>query len=182
MAGIKEALSDILTKLNAINVKNAEGGFGSLYARIWNNQVGYLNDGSGYSWPRPAAFVEVVSPASFEVIGSGFRSADLGIKIHIVHDFYNADDTFEQDMVIFDLRDQVIMGLSQYCPTACGPLNCISEFQDYNHGNIYHYICEFICNLTDSRGSKYEPEAGNFTESANANLDLDVKPEFIIPQ
>ena len=172
MAGIKNALTDILTKLHTIQVKNAEGQYAAFYTRIFNNQLSQVLDGSGYSWPRPAAFVEIVSPASFEIIGLGFRSADLGIKIHIIHDFYNDEGNFEQDLVIFDLRDQVIMALSQFCPTACGPLNCISEYQDYNHGNLYHYVCAFFANLTASKGSKYDPDAGNFDESIVDNLDL----------
>ena len=48
----------------------------------------------------------------------------------------------------------------------------ISEYQDYNHGNLYHYVCEFFANLTDSKGSKYDPDAGNFDESIVDNLDL----------
>ena len=173
MAGIKPVLVDLLTKLEGITVVNMDQTTASLYARMWNNQLENIRDG-GYSWPRPAAFIEIVSPASYDIIGLGFRSADLGIRIHLIDEFYNTDGTFEQNLGVFDLRDQVIAELSQYCPTACGAMNCINEEQDYDHDNLYHYIAEFVCNFTDSKGSKYDPGSGNFDESANENLDLTV--------
>ena len=195
MAGIKQPLIDILTRLSTIQVVNQDDQTVGLYARIWNNQLKELKEGKSYEWPRPAAFVEVVSPAVYEQLGGGFRTSDLGIKIHLIHDFYNLDGTFEQDLTIFDLRDTLLMtnaGLSQYCPTACGPLNCVHEEQDYEHDNLYHYICEFVCNFIDSKGSKYDPTEANYFDTADPNLDstvvlggiptpaVDPDPEFII--
>lgn len=197
MSGILPVITDILAKLATIQVVNQDNYTVPLYARVWNNQLDNLEDGKSYSWPRPAAFVEVISPASFEVIGLGFRSADLGIRIHLIHDFYDAGDgTYEQDLTIFDLRDKVVSahntdtnvqsGLSQYCPTACGPMNCIAESQDYDHGNLYHYILEFITNFTDSKGSKYDPANGQFIEELTPDLDLQVdlvdKPADYVPE
>jgi len=176
MSGIKAPILDLLTKLSGVSVTNADNQTVNLFARIWNNQLIDIRDAKGYEWPRPAAFVEVVSPASFEVIGLGFRSADLGIKIHLVHDYFNMDGTMEQDLVIFDLRDRVIADLSQYCPTACGPLNCIHEEQDFDHDNLYHYTLEFVCNFIDSKGSAYDPDANNYDETANPALDMQPKP------
>jgi len=197
MSGIKPVITDLLAKLATIQVQNQDGQTVPIYSHIWNNQLAYAEDGKGYSWPRPSAFIEIVSPAQFEIIGLGFRSADLGIRIHLVHDFFDAQDgTYEQDLTIFDLRDKVVSahntdttkqsGLSQYCLTACGPLNCVSESQDYDHGNLYHYILEFICNFTDSKGSKYDPANGQFIETSDPDLDLLVdlipKPDDYVPE
>jgi len=174
MAGIKAPITDILNRLAQVQWKDAEGNISGLYARVWNNQLRDLKDGAVYEWPRPAAFVEIVSPANYEVIGLGFRSADIGVKIHLIHDFYNQDGTFEQDLEIFDLRDTVIAELSQYCPTACGPLNCVSEFQDTEHDNLYHYVCDFVCNFIDSRGSKYDPDFGDLEQYVNDQLEPEI--------
>jgi hypothetical protein len=174
MAGLKTPLQDILTRLATIQVVNQDHNTVNLYARIWNNHLRFAKDGKGYDWPRPAAFVEIVSPVTFDIIGLGFRSADIGVKIHLIHEYYNQDGTFEQDLTIFDLRDQILSakdGLSQYCPTACGPLNCIGEEQDFDHDNLYHYVLNFICNFTDSKGSKYDPATGFYIETADANMD-----------
>ena len=193
MAGIKQPITDILSKLATIQVTNADNQTVSLYSRIWNNQIEYIEKGSDYVWPRPAAFVEVANSVNYKIIGLGFRSADLGITIHLVHDFFNSDGTFEQDLDIFDLRDQVVAALSQYSPTACSPLNCINEDQDYSHDNLYHYVLEFVCNSIDSKGSAYDPSAGNYDDTPNINMDqqtaiggiptptVNSNPEYIIP-
>ena len=193
MAGIKLPILDILAQLTAINAVNSDFITGPIYARIWNNQLRDAREGKNYTWPRPAAFVEIINPVNFEVIGLGFRSADLGIRIHLIHDFTNQDGTYEQDLPIFDLRDKVIMALTQYTPTACGPMNCISEEQEYDHDNLYHYVLNFVCNFIDSKGSPMDPEADKYDETANPNMDAsivkvdsnpeptDSNPEFIIP-
>jgi hypothetical protein len=195
MAGIKQPIQDILTRLATIQVVNQDHQTVNLFSRIWNNHLRDIRDGKSYEWPRPAAFVEVIT--NFEIIGLGFRSADLGIRIHLIHDYFNADSTFEQDLTIFDLRDQILSaktGLSQYCPTACGPLNCIGEEQDFDHDNLYHYILNFICNFTDIKGSKYDPETVIYIDTADPDLDASLvkggtiaapaveTDDFIIPQ
>ena len=176
MSGIKAPIIDVLNLLSTITVINTDNQNVNLFARIWNNQLRDIKDGKSYEWPRPAAFVEVISPATFETIGLGFRSADLGIRIHLVHEYFNMDGSMEQDLAIFDLRDKVIASLSQYCPTACGPLNCTNEEQDYDHDNLYHYVCEFVCNFIDSKGSSHDPDLNNFDETANPDLDMQPVP------
>jgi hypothetical protein len=153
MAGIKDAILDILTKLATLQVVNQDNQPAALYVRIWNNQVTYEDQGKMYDFPKPAGFVEVVSPATYQVIGQEYRNADISFRVHLIHEFYNADGTFEQDLIIFALRDQVIALLTGFAPAGCGPLNCMVEEQDYVHTNIYHYILDFVCNFTDSKGS-----------------------------
>jgi len=203
MSGIKPILTDLLAKLASIQVTNQDNFVVSLYSHVWNNQLRNIEDGKGYSWPRPAAFIEIVSPASFEIIGLGMRSVDLGIRIHLIHDFYNSEGTQEQDLLIFDLRDQIVSahnidtmiqsGISGYCPTGCTPMNCIGESQDFEHGNLYHYILDFACNYIDTVSSPYDEKDGRFVEEITPDLDLLVEdggiPEptaeeqtFIIPQ
>jgi hypothetical protein len=180
MAGIKQPILDILTKLSTIQVTNLDGYNVPLYTRIWNNQLNDLKEGKIESIPRPAAFVEIVSPVSFDTIGIGLRSADLGIKIHLVHDFINNEVTFGQDLEVFDLRDKILFhtsnpnnnaGLNFFIPTGCSPMICIQETQEYDHDNLYHYVLEFVCNFIDSKGSAYDAGAGQFVDTANPNLD-----------
>lgn len=164
MAGIKAPLQDILTKLATIQVTNGDGADVDLYARIWNNQIEAERAGNSYVYPKPAAFVEITSPVIFEEIGQNFRSADIGITIHLVHEYYNQDGTFEQDLQVFDLRDQVIAALSQFKPTGCGQMVATGEQQDFDHDNIYHYIISFVCNFIDSKGSPYDLGRGIYIE------------------
>jgi len=167
MAGIKQPITDVLIRLRTIPITNGDGNLATPYVRVWNNQVAYLKDGKMQAWPMPAFFLEVVNNATYEILGQGLRNADLSFRVHIVHEFYDAQDgTFEQDLAVFDLRDKVIAYMTGYEARACGPLVCMSETQDYEHDNVYHYICDFVCNFTDSIGSRYDsghPEA--YTDS-----------------
>ena len=176
MAGIKQPLQDLLTKLATLDVVDQNGRTVKLYARVWNNQVDFEKEGELYNYPKPAAFVEMVSPMVFEEIGQNFRSSDLGIIIHLVHEYYNGDGTFEQDLAIFDLRDQVIALLSQYQPAACGPMVAVTEAQEYDHDNLYHYQITFATNFTDSKASPYDVGRGIYIEKIPpTNLQLDVE-------
>jgi len=158
MAGILIPIQDFLTKLRTITVKNGDGNDVVPHVRIWNNQLNQIKDGKYPAVPCPAFFVEVVNDAVYENIGQYFRAADLSFRVHIVHEFYDAQDgTFEQDLLVFDLRDKVVANLSGFELTACGPLNVMTETQDYEHDNQYHYILDLACNFIDSIGSKYDP-------------------------
>lgn len=175
MAGIKAPIQDILNKLATLTVTNGDGNTVYMYSRIWNNQVDREKEGETYVYPKPAAFVEVASPATFQEIGGNYRTTDLGFNIHLVHEYYNQDGTFEQDLVIFDLRDQVIAALSQYRPTGCSQLVATGETQDFDHDNVYHYVLSFVCNFIDSKGSPYDIGRGIYTESTPpTDLQLNV--------
>jgi len=184
MSGIKAPILDVLTRLAAIQVVNAELQTVGLFTRIWNNQIARQDDGSGYAFARPAAFVEVINDAQFEQAGLGIRSVDLVFKIHLVHDYYNGDGSMEQDLVIFDLRDKILApdkGLSQFIPTSCSPLNCVREEQEYDHDNTYHYVMDFVCNFIDSKGSPFDEGQGIVYE-ITPDLDLTEEVTFNIPQ
>lgn len=164
MAGIKQPLLDIMMKLREITVSNGEGQTQPIYVRIWNNQLDDEKDGKLYDFPKPAALVEAITPVEYEAIGLGFRSSDLGIRIHLIHEYYNQDGTFEQDLEVFDLRDQIIAKLHLFEPTACAAMIANSEEQDFSHTNLYHYIIDLVCDFTDSKGSKYDPDRGEIID------------------
>lgn len=156
MPGIKQPLQDLLARLTTLQVVNGDGNTVDLYCRVWNNQIRYEADGTLYNFTKPAAFIEVISPATFETIGQGYQSCDVNFRIHLSHENYNNDGTFEQDLLIFDLRDRVRALLTGYQPAGCGFLNVIAEQQDYEHDNCYHMVLDFVCNFTDTTGSKFD--------------------------
>lgn len=173
MPGIKAPIQDILAKLATLQAMNRDGQTVALYARVWNNQVQYEDQGKLYDFPKPAAFLQVISPVTYQVMGQGYRNSDISFRVHLIHEFYNAEGTFEQDLEIFDLRDAVIAILSGYAPAGCGPLNCMIEEQDDVHTNIYHMILDFVTNFTDSKGSPLDP-ARNVYIPAVPPLTLEV--------
>lgn len=157
MAGMKAPILDIMNRLKELP--------DFALVRIWNNQIEMRREGKHYDYPTPALFVEVINDPVWEQLGLGFQSADLGFRIHIEHEYYDAQDgTMEQDLVVFDLRDKVVAKLSLYEPSACGPLTKTSEAQDYDHDNIYHYTIDFVCNFIDSTGSPYDPNSGQYID------------------
>lgn len=175
MSGIKAPIQDVLAKLATLQVTNGDAQTVPLYTRVWNNQVRYEADGELVNYPKPAAFVEVIDKAEYKEIGIGFRACDIGWRIHLVHEYYNQEGTFEQDLAIFDLRDSVIALLALYQPTACGPMVCVAESQEYDHKNIYHFILDFVCHFIDSKGSWYDPAAQKYIYNAPPiGLDLEV--------
>jgi hypothetical protein len=179
MAGIKEPIQSLLTKLATINVTTPDGIVKSLYARVWNNQLRMMIDGQSYSFQRPACFVEVINSVNYEILGQGLRAADLGFRLHLIHDFYNLDGTLEQDLSIFDLRDNLLLALRKFTPTSCGPINCIREEQDYEHENIYHYVLDYVCCFIDTKQSDYDTSSPLLIESApNPDIDLEQVTEF----
>lgn len=177
MSGIKAPLLDILIRLATLDVVNGDGNTVKLYSRVWNNQLGSERDGKIYDYPKPAAFVEFITPVTYAELGGNFGSADLGINIHLVHEYYNQDGTFEQDLAVFDLRDSIVRLLSQYKPTACGLMYKVNEQQDYDHDNLYHYIIGFVANFTDSTSSPYDPAAGKYIDS-EPPTDLEINVEM----
>lgn len=166
MAGIRQPIQDILTRLQTLQVVNGDGKTVNMYARVWNNQIKRLADQTGYTFPMPAAFLEVINSPQFAELGLGFQSADIGWRVHIAHEFYDAQDgTMDQDLTIFDLRDKVVGLLSLSKPTGCGTMARVAETYDYDHGNVYELIIDFICNFTDSKGSPWDPYPGKFIDS-----------------
>jgi len=188
MAGIKAPLQDLLTRLETLTVTNGDGNTVNLYARIWNNQIRFEADGSLYNFPKPAAFVEVVSPVTFETIGQGYQSADVGFMIHLATECFNEEGTQEQNLLIFDLRDAIRALLTGFRPTGCGPLNVATEQQDYEHTQVYHYILGFVANFTDTTGSKLDANHPDAYVDSTPPTDLILQvsktapKNYLIPQ
>lgn len=194
MAGIKDAMSDILNKLATLSVVNNDSTSTYPYVRVWNNQLKLDRQGQVESFPKPALFLEVVTPVQYEIIGQGYRDADVNFRIHIIHEYYNDGDgvTFEQDLAVFDLRDQLIALLTYFTPAGCGPLVSVAEEQDFDHDNLYHFVVDFLCNFTDAKGSRLDTGRNYYTESTPpTSLNVQVTPEqggsavqhnFLIPQ
>lgn len=165
MAGIKAPLEDLLARLATLDVTNGDGNTVKLHSRVWNNQVEREKSGDSYVYPKPAAFVEIVAPIGWQEIGGNFLQADLGVNIHIVTELYNTEGTLDQNLVVYDLRDQIVALLSQYKPTGCGLMHLMDETPDYDHDNVNHYILTFAVNFIDSKASPYDPARGLYTES-----------------
>ena len=133
-------INEIVTQLRAITELK--------FVTIWNNQFSYIENGEIYSFPMPCAFVEV-SADGFEDLGNKYQATDIIIKIHIGQDFYNGTN-IDENLSIFVLRDLVVKKLSHFKPSTAGSLTKISEKQDFQHSNIYHYEIDFKTHYIDN--------------------------------
>lgn len=116
---------------------------------IWNNQFQYIDDGSSYSFSMPCAFVEVQTPNTQDIAGA-YQGSDIEITVHIGQDFYNTATYMEQNVTIFTLRDLVIKSLSHFTPTTGSLFKKISEEQDFEHTNVYHYKITYKTHWIDN--------------------------------
>lgn len=164
MAGIRQFVESIMTELSKIVATNQDGNLAHMYVRLWNNQVDREMAGETYNYPKPAAFVEIANPVQLDEIGQNFRSGRMTVNVHLVHEYYNEDGTFEQDLEIFDLRDKVVKQLSQFKPTASGQMFSTGEELDYDHNNVVHYTIFFVCEFIDSKASPWDPPRETYRE------------------
>lgn len=181
MASIRNVMEDVGAILAAQTVVNKDNTETTPYVRVWNNQLKYDENGKMEVFPKPAYFIEIVTPLRYEVIGQGYRSADVGIRIHIVDEYMNDPDngTFAQDLDVIDLKNNVVIVLTYFNPSGCGPLTSISEDQDTDHNNLYHFIVDFECNFTDSKGSRLD-DGRNYFRQTTSPTELQVNPDVAI--
>ena len=157
MAGVmKAAIRDILTRLRTIEFR---GGGAFSFVAVWNDQLSRMAEGTGYSLPMPAAFVEIIQNP-WQLLGMGVSIADIIVRFHIAHQQYDAGDgTLDQDLDVYDLRDAVLEAFVGYQAAKCSSLGRIGEQPDYAHNNIYHYTIDFTCCIVDTAGSPLDPDA-----------------------
>jgi hypothetical protein len=156
MSGIKAPIQDMLAKLGTLTVPNGHSQVVPLQAFIWNNQLNHEKKGELYNYAKPIAYLEIINSVEYLEIGGGYASADLGFRVHLVHEMYHDGNNMDMNLAVFDLRDQMVNLLTHYEPTGCSMLQRVMEDQDYDHDNLYHYVIGFVCSFIDSRGSDDE--------------------------
>ena|ERR1043165_1792845 len=169
MAGIRQPIEDVMTRIRTELPQ-------FLTVRVWNNQVVMEHEGEYQAYAKPACFLEILNDVVWEQLGEGNSGADLAFRFHIVHEYYDDQaGNFEQDLVVFDLRDALIAKFMLYKPVGCGPMTKINEVMDYDHGNIYHMIVDFVAYFTDDKGAKQYIQTTPPTA-------LDLTAQFVAPK
>lgn len=124
------------------------------FCQVWNSQTTLEIEGHTYDFEKPAVFVEFISPNTIEQLGNGDQIYnDLIVRLHIVHEFYNAIDgngIEEQDLTIFDLSGACYQYLNKFEPTQAVAMVRVNESQQYNHKNVYEYLQDYKTNLVDA--------------------------------
>ena len=121
------------------------------FIQMFNNHFDLMESQDVYSFPFPCCFIEFIADNQLIQLGNGMQMYDpLTVRVHIGQDFYNANDgTEEQNLVVFDLKDKVFIALQKFEPNGAVQFIRISETQDFNHTNVYHFIMDFKTNYVD---------------------------------
>jgi len=146
----------------------------TIHINVWNNQLAEMEKGEQMTFPLPSAFVEVISDTPTIQLGNGVQLYDpLTVRIHVLHEKYNTQEYFYADFDVYDVKQLVYLALQKFEPTNACTFVRISESQDNNHDNVYHYIIDFATNLMDF--SAQEPRNSltvqpPFTHNINATF------------
>lgn len=171
MSGISEPIQSLLTKLRTMQVVNQDNQNVGLYAAIFNNQRERIREGKSMALPLPTAFVQAIE-GPYNEIGNAVYQSDVVFKIHLEHWFIDAQDgTYDQDLPIFDLRNNIITLLTNFRPTSCGNLALTNIEQDFNHDDVYEMKLDFTCGFIDDRGTE-ETQGTIMVRPAPVDLDL----------
>lgn len=135
------------------------------FIAMWNNQLMDTNDGKNYSFLMPAVFVEFVSPTQIGGVGNNVQVYEpLEVKIHILHEQYDAQDgTMDVNLDVFEFKQTVYKALQLFQASNTSVFDRQTEEQDYDHTNIYHYIQSYFCAFVDNDmplpidGTEYAP-------------------------
>lgn len=165
MSGVLAPIEQILTRLASLQVANQSSFSVPLHARIWNDQFRKIDEGSIEHNPLPAGYLEFMPEDNTE-IGTGVFSGPVIFRVHLGHENYdNGENTFQQDLIIFGIRDKVVGLLNHFKPIGCSALTKVHEGPNYDHKNVYEYIIDFATTLIDDSGSDYRPDAGVYIDS-----------------
>jgi hypothetical protein len=166
---------------------------------VWNNQVQTLLDGKSETFGSSteisgqnnlkAILVEFQSPNEIQQLGNGVQCYDpLFIRLHIIHDFYDAQDgTMGQNLDVLDLVNSVFLSMQDWMPDMMningtltqipvGNVVRVSEEQDYDHGNLYHFIQTYKTTWIDN--GMLRPVGGSVT-APPISYTLIVTPAWI---
>ncbi len=121
-----------------------------IHINEWNNQLAQLESGEQMTFPFPAAFVEIISDTPAVQLGQGVQLYDpLTVRVHVLAEKYNEESYLYRNLDVFDTKQDVYLALQKFEPANASTFVRISETQDNDHTNIYHYMIDFATNLMD---------------------------------
>ena len=140
--GLRNIYQIIENRLHTIIDENGDERF--KHYHTFNQQFKYLlgsqSENKDISIPFPACFIEVTVD-KIEEQSCMNQLWDCTLNLHIAHQLYNAQDgEFEQNWEVFDLVDKVHTSFQGFHPTEFGVFIDQGLKQDYDHGNLYHFI------------------------------------------
>ena len=174
----KDAIQSILTRLATIDVVNQDGSTTKMYSAVFNNQIENKRDGTGYAYQTPATFLECQFSEGVP-IGGGATGYAVVFRLLIEHEHYNTEGTQDQDLIIFDIVDNVHRSMNGFKPDDCSPLYQSGTQQDYSHDNMYLFVLEYNSYFIDIVGSVGDT-SGAYIDHTIDNPILEIEENIYI--
>lgn len=180
--GVSQLYKNIKSNISGLLNEAGEPVF--KFIHIWNNQVMLekADTNRQFSYPKPAVFVEIATPTPIGTVLSGFQQyEDIRVRLHIIDDHYDANGNgfMDENFNIFDLSQLLYGQMNKFEPDGAVKMLRVSEEQDYDHDNLYHFVQEYQTNLIDTTQS--EPKGG-IVSPGGLSLQLNLSfnpPPFI---
>lgn len=174
MIGFKDTLTELKTALRVISVMNLNGEFDTMLVAMFNNQPEREKDGSGFSYKKPAIFIEPIFSEGIP-IGGNASSYEVKFKLLLQIEHFNTEGEMDDDLGILDLKDKVHRNLNGLKLPNCSPLFQSSKTIDTNHGNQYLGVLEYSTCFIDLTGTAHDVDNGNYIIETlvNPNLTID---------
>ncbi len=131
------------------------------YWNIFDDQINEMISGKTYSYNTPSCFIEF-QPGEVKNIGANITEYRDSIwRVHLINMVLDGqNNTMEQNLSIFDVRDFVKSVMLNANISFCSKLQQSEDRLDYKHGNIYKYILGFKSNFLDNKGSLFDTDSG----------------------
>lgn len=126
------------------------------FVDVWNNQLDLAEQQQQYSFPLPAAFIEILNVQEPKQLGDGVQLYDqLIVRLHIVHEQLDAGDgTMERNLDVFDLTQKTFKRMQGFEPDKASAFFRVNEERDYYHTNVYHFIQDYKTTYLDDSAQR----------------------------
>lgn len=123
------------------------------WVRLFNDQFSKSNNDNEdknieQAFPYPCVFIEFPEDNPQTAAGFGVKTLDVLIRIKIGFVSYKLED-----LAMFDIAEEVQVGLEGYSTSGITPLTYEGQRMDYDHNNVYVYEFDFRTQFVDQ--SKY---------------------------
>lgn len=146
------------------------------HVRLWNNQTRWSEEGSQIPFKYPAVFVEFPNITWIQgAKGTQKTAEEFTIRLHICFESYNTDEQ-EEDLALFDLRQEVYMAVQDFKPTMAGVLQRRAEQSDPEHTNVYKWVMDFTTQYQDNTAMTPRDSVTAQLNTININAFMQIDP------
>lgn len=132
---------------------------------LYNSQ--FTNEAIEKPFKYPAVFIEF-SDISFRSENQGIKKIDLTTTLHV------GIRQLVEDVVLFDIVDEVSKVVDRWEMDNTTPFLKIQEFHDTDHDNVLVWRISFVCTVTDENSSRFNDLTTTTPTLLEINRSLDI--------